>query len=110
MQRRGDLLDLKSEYGLFADEIKVVVDGNSDALYFSRSPIPSFAKCDAPSSFGHKQVCVIPFRREALLNVETVFMDSTALYVMPEERSIDIDSELDFKFVEFMFSNKKNQN
>ncbi len=44
--------------------IKVVCDNNSDALYFSRKPIPS----------GHneairlKQVCVIPFRREFLFS------------------------------------------
>ena len=37
--------------------IKVVADLNDDALYFSRSPIPKV----------FKQVCVIPFRRECLL-------------------------------------------
>jgi 3-deoxy-manno-octulosonate cytidylyltransferase (CMP-KDO synthetase) len=41
--------------------IKVVVAKNGDALYFSRQPIPS------GSSAGLKQVCVIPFRREFLL-------------------------------------------
>ena len=48
------------------NEVKVVVDGNSDALYFSREAIPSRAKWsgDVPM---RKQVCIIPFRREALL-------------------------------------------
>jgi 3-deoxy-manno-octulosonate cytidylyltransferase (CMP-KDO synthetase) len=41
--------------------IKVVTARNHDALYFSRQPIPS------GSSAGLKQVCVIPFRREFLL-------------------------------------------
>src|SRR6266699_2054921 len=41
--------------------IKVVTAKNGDALYFSRQPIPS------ASSEGLKQVCVIPFRREFLL-------------------------------------------
>jgi N-acylneuraminate cytidylyltransferase/CMP-N,N'-diacetyllegionaminic acid synthase len=43
------------------------------------------------------------WRRKALLEgPDTVFLDTTRLYVMPEERSIDIDSELDFTFVEFL--------
>jgi CMP-N,N'-diacetyllegionaminic acid synthase len=32
------------------------------------------------------------------------FLDKTGLYVMPEERSIDIDTELDYKFVGFLMS------
>jgi len=44
--------------------IKVVCDLNSDALYFSREPVPSrkYGKVEMK-----KQVCVIPFRREFLL-------------------------------------------
>ncbi len=53
----------------FADpnEVKVVVDMNNNALYFSREPVPSGKKCS--SSFkvrSYKQVCVIPFRRDYL--------------------------------------------
>ncbi len=44
--------------------------------------------------------------REALFAGETVFMDRTRLLVMPEERSIDIDTELDFDFVEFMLNKR----
>jgi 3-deoxy-manno-octulosonate cytidylyltransferase (CMP-KDO synthetase) len=45
--------------------IKVIVDRNGDALYFSREPIPTRSK-GAYSPMG-KQICVIPFRREFLL-------------------------------------------
>jgi 3-deoxy-manno-octulosonate cytidylyltransferase (CMP-KDO synthetase) len=45
--------------------IKVVCDLNGDALYFSREPIPTATKVDKISMF--KQVCVIPFRRDFLL-------------------------------------------
>ncbi len=45
--------------------IKVVCDLNSDALYFSREPIPTRAKTTAVPMA--KQVCVIPFRRDFLL-------------------------------------------
>ena len=31
-----------------------------------------------------------------------VIQPSTRLYVMPEERSVDIDSELDYRWVEFL--------
>jgi 3-deoxy-manno-octulosonate cytidylyltransferase (CMP-KDO synthetase) len=48
------------------NEVKVVVDLNSRALYFSREPIPSRRKGvkDVPML---KQVCIIPFRRDYLL-------------------------------------------
>jgi 3-deoxy-manno-octulosonate cytidylyltransferase (CMP-KDO synthetase) len=44
--------------------IKVVCDFNSDALYFSREPIPTRKFGNVPMK---KQVCIIPFRREFLL-------------------------------------------
>jgi len=45
--------------------IKVVCDLQSNALYFSREPIPTRSK--AASIPMGKQVCVIPFRRDFLL-------------------------------------------
>lgn len=45
------------------NEVKVVVDCNSDALYFSREPIPSRKKGSDRVPM-RKQVCVIPFRRD----------------------------------------------
>lgn len=48
------------------NEVKVVVDLNNDALYFSREPVPSRKKgvTNVPM---RKQVCIIPFRRDYLL-------------------------------------------
>ena len=45
--------------------IKVVCDLNSDALYFSREPIPTRSKVSTVPLY--KQVCIIPFRRDYLL-------------------------------------------
>ncbi|KAB8036816.1 3-deoxy-manno-octulosonate cytidylyltransferase [Silvanigrella paludirubra] len=47
--------------------VKVVCDKNENALYFSRSPIPSPAKCSGSISIKpYKQICVIPFERKFL--------------------------------------------
>ena len=48
------------------NEVKVVVDRNMDALYFSREPIPSRKKGSDKVPM-RKQVCIIPFRRDYLL-------------------------------------------
>jgi 3-deoxy-manno-octulosonate cytidylyltransferase (CMP-KDO synthetase) len=54
-----------------SNEVKVVVDLNSCALYFSREPIPSRRKGvkDVPML---KQVCIIPFRRNYLLKFNSL--------------------------------------
>jgi 3-deoxy-manno-octulosonate cytidylyltransferase (CMP-KDO synthetase) len=57
--------------------IKVVVDLNLNALYFSREPIPTRCKVDQ-IPMG-KQVCIIPFRRDFLL--EYLNMTPTPLEV-----------------------------
>ncbi|MDR2695580.1 MAG: 3-deoxy-manno-octulosonate cytidylyltransferase [Deltaproteobacteria bacterium] len=49
------------------NEVKVVVDRADNALYFSREPIPSRKKGSEVVPM-HKQVCVIPFRRDYLLH------------------------------------------
>jgi 3-deoxy-manno-octulosonate cytidylyltransferase (CMP-KDO synthetase) len=53
------------------NEVKVVVDLNNRALYFSREPIPSRRKGfkDVPML---KQVCIIPFRRDYLLKFNSL--------------------------------------
>lgn len=45
--------------------IKVVCDLQGNALYFSREPIPT--RCKASAIPMGKQVCIIPFRRDFLL-------------------------------------------
>jgi len=56
---------------------------------------------DAPKSYDMNASIYI-WKRDIILNFDTLFLENTGLYVMPEERSIDVDTELDYKFVEFL--------
>lgn len=60
---------------------------------------------DAPQAFD-MNASIYVWHREAILNNESVISNKTGLYVMPEERSLDIDSELDFTIVKFLMNNK----
>ena len=48
------------------NEVKVVVDNNNYALYFSREALPSDKKTKEEIA-AYKQVCIIPFRRDFLV-------------------------------------------
>ena len=56
---------------------------------------------DTPKSYDMNASIYI-WKRECILNEKTLFLENTGLYVMPEERSIDIDSPLDYKLVELI--------
>ena len=70
-------------------------------------PLPNAILCrqDAPKTYDMNASIYI-WKREVLLNNDTLFLPKTGLYVMDEVRSIDIDCELDFKFVEFIMKEK----
>ncbi len=95
------------------NEVKVVVDSLSNAIYFSREPIPSRKK-GISSVPMLKQVCIIPFRRHYLLHFNS--LDETPLekiesvdmmrviengnkvhMVLTEEISCSVDTEDDLK-------------
>ena len=62
---------LSEEEAADANCVKVVFGRNCDALYFSRSPIPSRAHGSA-DGYGYKQVCAIPFRKEYLIKYQNM--------------------------------------
>lgn len=73
----------EAEYG-DPNNVKVVVDGDWNALYFSRAPIPYLHDLEFSEAPVYHQVCVIPFEREHLF--EFISMDETAL-----ERTESVD-------------------
>ena len=96
--------------------VKVVVGPDDNAIYFSREPIPSRKKWtgDVPM---HKQICIIPFRRDYLLQfnstpemplecIESVDMlrviesGGQVRMVMTEHQSIGVDTPDHLKHVE----------
>jgi len=56
---------------------------------------------DAPKSYDMNASIYI-WKRDVILHEKNLFLDKTGLFIMPEERSIDIDTEMDYKFVEFL--------
>jgi 3-deoxy-manno-octulosonate cytidylyltransferase (CMP-KDO synthetase) len=85
----------------FRDEnnVKVVVDNDWNALYFSREPVPNLHDATFDEIDAYKQVCVIPFEREFLF--EFTSMEETTLEKI---ESIDmlrlLENDYDVRLVE----------
>mgnify|MGYP003317898262 FL=1 len=78
-------------------EVKVVVNKKQNAIYFSREPIPSRKK--GMNDFQMlKQVCIIPFRRDFLIEYNK--MEQTPLEII---ESVDmnrlIENEIPIRMV-----------
>jgi CMP-N,N'-diacetyllegionaminic acid synthase len=83
----------------YFNQVEVGEDG---IVGLSKKPVkPILRRQDAPKVYDMNASIYI-WKREVILEEKTLFLEKTGLYVMPEERSIDIDTELDFKFVEFL--------
>tara|TARA_B110000438_G_C15820438_1_gene654153 strand:+ start:5069 stop:5839 length:771 start_codon:yes stop_codon:yes gene_type:complete len=105
------------------NEVKVVIDRNNDAMYFSREPIPSRKKGVIDVQML-KQVCIIPFRRDYLLTFNE--LEETALekiesvdmlrvienggkvrMVMIDQQTLSVDTMQDLENVEKMMLHDK---
>lgn len=62
---------------------------------------PIIRRQDAPRAFDMNGSIYV-WRRETLMRGVGLFLEKTHLYEMPDERSADIDTEVDFQFVEFL--------
>ncbi len=58
---------------------------------------------DAPECYD-MNASIYGWTRAALFDQPSLFVPGTRLHVMPEERSLDIDNELDFQFVEMLMN------
>ncbi|MDX5584707.1 MAG: acylneuraminate cytidylyltransferase family protein [Aureibaculum sp.] len=79
----------------------VEVDMNGKVFLSKKLEKPVLRRQDSPKCFDMNASIYI-WTRDALLNETSLFTDQTGLFIMPEERSVDIDTELDFEFVEFL--------
>ena len=61
---------------------------------------------DAPPCFD-LNASIYAWWRDSLLNDHRLIQTGTSLFVMPEERSVDIDSKLDFRWVEFLMNDEQ---
>ena len=66
---------------------------------------PMVRRQDSPKCFD-MNASIYVWRRAALFDNPTMFNADTRLFVMPEERSTDIDNELDFEIVEFLMKKR----
>jgi len=60
---------------------------------------------DAPLSFD-MNASIYAWQRDVFMEAPAVFYNDTRLFVMPEERSHDIDSEQDFEWVKFLMERR----
>ena len=53
-----------------------------------------------------RNASIYVWKRKELIGSKSIFNADTLLFVMPEERSIDVDHEWEFEYVEFLFNKR----
>ena len=71
-----------------------------------KSAVPVVRRQDVPKCYD-MNASIYVWMRQALFEKNTLFNSDTLIYEMPPERSLDIDSELDFQMVEFLMQSKR---
>jgi N-acylneuraminate cytidylyltransferase/CMP-N,N'-diacetyllegionaminic acid synthase len=83
--------------------------GDNGIVRLSKPPAADVVRRqDSPPCFD-MNASIYVWRRDALFDDPAIFTSSTLLFVMPEERSLDIDSELDFELVEMLLNKRTAQ-
>lgn len=104
-------LDVKSVFSVceaYKNPYFNMVEENKDGyVEISKKPTkPILRRQDAPKAY-EMNASIYAMWKKDLLTEKTFFTDRTKVYVMPRERSTDIDSQIDFDFVEFLMKKKK---
>jgi len=76
-----------------------MIDGRVELVKTLNSSV--YRRQDAPLVYDMNASIYI-WKRRVLLKSDTIFLRKTSLYIMPEDRSIDIDTENDWAFVEYL--------
>ncbi len=84
-----------------------LVEVGPDGVVRLSKPLPAaiVRRQDAPAAYD-MNASIYVWRHDALFDDPAIFRADTALFVMPDERSVDIDSELDFRFVEMLLNER----
>ncbi|WDL95140.1 acylneuraminate cytidylyltransferase family protein [Alicyclobacillus sp. ALC3] len=75
-------------------------------VHLAKSPTQQIVRRqDAPQTYD-LNASIYVWTRVTLMHSDILFHEQTRLYVMPPERSLDIDSELDFAVVSFLWNGR----
>jgi len=87
-----------------------LVERQSDGTVVLSKPLPSMVlrRQDSPACFDMNGSIYV-WQRDAFVADPRVFYPDTRLYEMPEERSVDIDSPIDFALVELLLVARLNR-
>ena len=107
----SDQMDEEELWNLFhqTNLLHIPVLDKENRLVSVRSMEVIVRRQDAPPCYD-MNASINAWWRNSLLSARNVIQSKTRLYVMPEERSVDIDSEMDFIWVEFLLNNQRTQN
>ena len=84
----------------------VEVNCNGYAELSKQPPSAVVRRQDAPTVY-EMNASIYIYRKEFLLEADSIHSDKTLVYEMPVERSIDIDTEVDLKLVELLMRERK---
>ena len=85
----------------------VEVDSKGTVQLSKPLPVGITRRQDSPKCYD-MNASIYAWKRDVLFENPTIFNHDTLLYVMPEERSIDIDTELDFELVAYIMGKRLN--
>ncbi len=101
-----DSADEEEIYNVFktTDFMHLPVLNTEKKLLNVRNILSVTRRQDSPTCYD-LNASIYGWWRKGLVNSKNVITERTRLFEMPPERSVDIDSELDFKWVEFLMKN-----
>jgi CMP-N,N'-diacetyllegionaminic acid synthase len=77
----------------------VEVDANGVVFLSKAPPVSVVRRQDSPHCYD-MNASIYVWQRDALFGNSSLFNFDTLLYIMPAERSVDLDSEMDFLIIE----------